>query len=83
MEPSGLSPVFRFGIDLEEAMPDAAYFRELAWRCCTLAKAAIVPEVEEQLRLWAVEFADQADEAERNAAEREEADPHRVVASGG
>jgi hypothetical protein len=52
-------------------MPDANYFRELARRCCTLAKAAIVPEVKEQLRMWAVEFADQADEAERRTTERE------------
>jgi hypothetical protein len=52
-------------------MPDANYFRELAQRCCTLAEAAIVPEVMEQLRLWAVEFADQADEVERRAAEGE------------
>ena len=62
---------FRFGNDWEEAMPDANYFRELAQRCCTLAKAAIVPEVMEQLRLWAVEFAHQADEVERRAAEGE------------
>ena len=53
-------------------MPDADYFRELARRCCTLAKAATASEVKEQLRLWAVEFADQADEAERRAAGREE-----------
>jgi thiaminase len=61
-------------------MPDANYFRELARRCCTLAKAANVPEIKEQLRVWAVEFADQADEAERRAAEREGPEaPHRHV----
>jgi hypothetical protein len=49
-------------------MPDTTYFREFAKRCCTLAKVATEPEVKEQLRLWAVEFADQADEAERRAA---------------
>jgi len=55
-------------------MPDASYFRELAGRCCALAKVATEPGVKEQLRLWAVEFADQADEAERRVAEREEGD---------
>ena len=54
-------------------MRTADYFRALARRCCTLAKAAIAPEVKEQLRLWAVEFAEQADEAERRAAAHEEA----------
>jgi hypothetical protein len=55
-------------------MPDARYFRELARRCCTLARAAVLPEVKDQLRLWAVEFADLADEADRSTAERGEAD---------
>ena len=49
-------------------MPDASYFRELARRCCALAKVATEAEVKEQLQLWAVEFADQADEAERRTA---------------
>jgi len=52
-------------------MPDAGYFRELERRCCDLAKVATEAEVKEQLRLWAVEFADQADEAERRAAKGE------------
>jgi len=60
-------------------MPDADYFRELARRCCTLAMASIVPEVKEQLRLWAAEFADQADDAERRAAERESTVPQRSL----
>jgi hypothetical protein len=55
-------------------MLDAGYFRGLARRCRTLARTAIVPEIKEQLRLWAVEFADQADETER-----EETDTHRVA----
>jgi hypothetical protein len=58
---------------VEEAMPEADHFRALARRCCVLAKAATAPEVKEQLRLWAVEFADQADDAERRAAAHEEA----------
>jgi hypothetical protein len=51
-------------------MPDADYVRELARRCRTPARAAIVPEIKGQLRLWAVEFADKADEAERHSPER-------------
>jgi len=52
--------------NLEEAMPDAEYFHALARRCRTLARAAVVPEIKEQLSLWAVEFADKADEAEQH-----------------
>ena len=47
-------------------MPDAEYFHALARRCRTLARAAVVPEIKEQLSLWAVEFADKADEAEQH-----------------
>ena len=50
-------------------MADADYFRELARRCHLLSKTAIAPEVIEQLEVWAVEFADQADKAERRATE--------------
>ena len=55
-------------------MPNASDFRELARRCCALAKVATEPEVKERLRLWAVEFANEADEAERRAAGRKEGD---------
>jgi hypothetical protein len=55
-------------------MPDAGCFRKLARRCRALARGAFVPEVKEQLRLWAVECADRADEAERRAPERERAE---------
>ena len=55
-------------------MADATYFRELARRCCALARAATEPELKEQLQLWAVEFADQADEAARPLRGREEGD---------
>jgi hypothetical protein len=58
----------------EVAMPDASDFRELTRRCCALAKVATKPEVKEQLRLWAVEFANEADEAERRATGRREGD---------
>ena len=55
-------------------MSDADYFRQLARRCRLLSKTAIVPEVIEQLRLWAGDFADRADEAERRATEPEAPD---------
>ncbi len=38
-------------------MPDASFFREKAQRCRELAEIAIRPEVREQLRVWAEEFA--------------------------
>jgi hypothetical protein len=44
--------------------------REQARRCRVLAKTAIEPEVIEQLRVWSVELADEADAAERRAAEK-------------
>jgi hypothetical protein len=37
-----------------------------------LLKTAKEPEVIDQLRVWAVDFADEADDAERRAGEREE-----------
>ena len=55
-------------------MPDASDFRELERRCSVLAKVATEPEVKAQLRLWAVEFANEALEAERRAAGRKEGD---------
>ena len=39
----------------------------LARCCCERAKTSIEPAVIAQLRLWAVELADTADEIERNA----------------
>ena len=37
-------------------MPDAKYFARKAQRCRELLKLARVPEVVEQLRLWAADF---------------------------
>jgi hypothetical protein len=51
-------------------MKHAGYFRQLARRCRVLSKAAVDPEVIEQMRVWTVDFADEADEAERRAVER-------------
>ena len=53
-------------------MHDAQSLREQAKRCRTLSKVITEPEVIEQLRVWAVELAEEADQAEWRAAEREE-----------
>ena len=47
------------------------HLREQARKCRTLAKTAIEPELIEQLRVWSIELADQADSVERRVAERE------------
>jgi len=52
-------------------MRDPDYLREQAQRCRTLAKTAFEPDLIEQLRLWSVELADEADAVER-AADGEE-----------
>jgi len=52
-------------------MRDPDYLREQAQRCRTLAKTALEPDLIEQLRLWSVELADEADAVER-AADGEE-----------
>jgi hypothetical protein len=49
-------------------MPDARYFARKAERCRELLKLARVPEVAEQLRLWASEFEAEA----RNSAQRQQ-----------
>jgi hypothetical protein len=47
--------------------------REQAQWCRTLAETAFEPELIEQLRVWSIELADEADTLERNAAtEREQ-----------
>jgi hypothetical protein len=53
-------------------MRDPENLRAQARRCRTLAKTAIEPRVIEQLRVWSVELADEADAAERKTAEAEE-----------
>jgi hypothetical protein len=52
------------------AMPDAKYFARKAKQCRDLLKLAQVPEVIEQLRLWAAEF----EAAALDSARRE---PHK------
>lgn len=52
-------------------MHDPNSLREQARRCRALSKTAMEPEVIEQLRVWAVELAAEADQAEWRAAEGE------------
>jgi hypothetical protein len=53
-------------------MQDPSLLRKQAKRCRILSKTAVKPEVIEQLRVWAVELAEEADQAEWGAAEAEE-----------
>ena len=53
-------------------MHDASVLREQACRCRALSKTAVEPEVIEQLRVWAVELAEEADQTEWGVAEPEE-----------
>jgi hypothetical protein len=53
-------------------MHDPRSLREQARRCRVLSKTAVEPETIKQLRVWAVELAEDADQAERRAAEAEE-----------
>ena len=46
--------------------------REQARKCRTLSKTAVEPEIIEQLRVWAVELAEEAEQMEWREAEREE-----------
>jgi hypothetical protein len=52
-------------------MHDPSSLREQARRCRALSKTAVEPEVIEQLRVWAVDLADEADQAERQEVEGE------------
>ena len=52
-------------------MHDPSSLREQARRCRVLSKTAVEPEIIDQLRVWAVELAEEADQAEWQAAEGE------------
>lgn len=52
-------------------MQDANTLRRQAQRCRALSNTAIEPDLIEQLRVWSVELADEADTVERRAAESE------------
>jgi hypothetical protein len=53
-------------------MADANYFREWARRCRALARIASQPEVMYQLQVWAMDFDQDADDAEGIAVEPED-----------
>ena len=53
-------------------MHDPISLREQARRCRTLAKTAVEPEVIEQLQVWAVELAEEAEQTRWRAAGREQ-----------
>jgi hypothetical protein len=57
-------------------MRDPHDVRDLARECRERAKTAIEPDVIDQLRLWAVELADQADDIERGAEGGSEEEAH-------
>jgi hypothetical protein len=57
-------------------MRDPHEVRDLARECRERAKTAIEPEVIDQLRLWAVELADQADDIERSAESESAEETH-------
>ena len=52
-------------------MQDPSLLRKQAKRCRILSKTAVKPEIIEQLRVWAVELAEEADQAEWQAFEGE------------
>ena len=55
-------------------MHDPNSLREKARKCRALSQTAVEPEVIEQLRVWAVDLVEEADQAEWGAAKQKEAD---------
>ena len=53
-------------------MRDPNHLREQARRCRTLARTVIEPKLIEQLWVWSVELADEADAVEQRATEVEQ-----------
>jgi hypothetical protein len=60
-------------------MQDANHLRDLARYCRASSKTVIEPEVIEQLRVWAVDFVDEADQVERHLQDDDAAANGRVV----
>jgi hypothetical protein len=52
-------------------MHDPNSLREQARRCRALSKTAVEPEVIEQLKIWSVELAEEADQPDRRASKGE------------
>jgi len=59
-------------------MLDPKHLREQARRCRGWSKTATEPDLIEQLRIWSVELADEANTAERHAVDGEN---HQIRAS--
>ena len=55
-------------------MKDASYLLKLARRCRNLEKTGIEPEIIEQLRIWATELAEIAEDMERRSVQHEMAE---------
>jgi hypothetical protein len=55
-------------------MQDANYFSNLARRCRDLGKTAVEPEIVEQLRIWATELAEIAEDMECRDVQHEMAE---------
>jgi hypothetical protein len=55
-------------------MTDTIYILKLARRCSDLGKTAIEPDVIEQLRIWATELAEMAEDSESRAVQPEMAE---------
>jgi len=52
-------------------MPDAEVFRERARRCRELMQFTVAPEIIEQLKVWAREFDEEADNIEAELIARQ------------
>jgi hypothetical protein len=64
-------------------MKDAKYLLKLAKRCSDLEKTAIEPEVIEQLKIWATELAEMAEDCKSRAIQPEMAeDPYLRLSKG-
>jgi hypothetical protein len=57
-------------------MPDAEVSRERAKRCRELLKFAVVPEIIEQLKVWAREFDEEVDKIDGALTAARKAPPH-------
>jgi hypothetical protein len=57
-------------------MPDAEVFRERARRCRELLQFTVVPEIIEQLKVWAREFDEEAEKIEAELAAAHQASPY-------
>ena len=64
-------------------MHDPREFRDLARKCRERAKCSMEPDVIEQLRRWATELADAADEIERGVPEPGSAIVTRLLGTAG